>query len=206
MLAGLKDRDKGPFNYQPTWRSQDKKNGITLVEVLVAAFILAIIMSALFLVLNVGEFSNTIAGAKLEVQQEVRRTMDWMVKDLRQTDRMRLLVRDVSGDPLTQNQFNSFGNDVIITYPLFNICIGYSVSGNLWSSNQIGYTYDAVNQRIVRSDSGTGNTWQFNHINSLTFTKTGLNSLLIEIVGQRTAIGTIAPTFTLQEEVKLRNE
>lgn len=188
------------------WRAQDKKNGITLVEVLVAGFILSIIMSALLLVLNVGNLSNTIVGAKLEVQQEVRRAMEWMVRDLRQTDRMRLLVRDVSGGPLTQNQFNSFGNGVIVTNPLFNICIGYSVSGNLWSSNQIGYTYDAVNQRIVRSDSGTGNTWQFNHISSLTFTKIGLNSLLVEIIGQRTATGTIAPTSTLQEEVKLRNE
>lgn len=190
------------------WHSQDKKSGITLVEVLVVAFILLIIMSALFLVLNVGNLSNTIGGAKLEAQQQVRMAMDWMVKDLRQTDRMRLLVRDESGDPLTQAQFNTFSipPPQIVTYPLFNICTGYSISGNLWSSNQIGYTYDAVNQRIVRSDSGTGNIWQFNHITSLTFTKTGLNSLLIEIVGQRTAIGTIAPTFTLQEEVKLRNE
>lgn len=185
-----------------------KKSGITLVEVLVAAFILLIIMSALFVVLNVGELSNTIVGAKLEVQQEVRRAMDWMVKDLRQTDRKLLLVTDQFGNPVPK-QFNdpaiAIGDP--FTDPLFSICIGYGVvSGNLWSSNQIGYTYDAANQRIVRSDSGTGNTWQFNHINSLTFTKTGLNSLLIEIVGQRTAIGTIAPTFTLQEEVKLRNE
>lgn len=190
-----------------------KKSGITLVEVLVAAFILLIIMSALFVVLNVGELSNTIVGAKLEVQQEVRRAMDWMIRDLRNTDRMRLqvTVTDQFGNP-AQKQF---GDPTIaigdpFTDPLFSICIGYGVVsgnlGNLWSSNQIGYTYDAANQRIVRSDSDTGNTWQFNHINSLTFTKTGLNSLLVAIIGQRTAIGTIAPTFTLREEVKLRNE
>lgn len=163
-------------------------------------------MSALFVVLNVGNLSNTIVGAKLEAQQEVRRAMEWMIMDLRNTDRMRLQVIDPDVDPVNRIQFNvSTGT---ITDPLFNICIGYAVSGNLWSSNQIGYTYDAVNRRIVRSDSGTGNTWQFNHINSLTFTKTktGLNSLLIEIMGQKTAIGTITPTFTLQEEVKLRNE
>ena len=166
-------------------------------------------MGALFVVLNVGNLSNTIGGAKLEVQQEVRRAMDWIIMDLRNTDRMRLLVRDDTGDPLTENQFNRFSNGVIVTNPLFNICIGYSVSGNLWSSYQLQYSFDVSNQNIIRTripDLGTNTFWTFNHITNLTFTKIGLNSLLVEIVGQKTAIGTIAPTFTLQEEVKLRNE
>ena len=202
MLGGLKEVEFGISRYPRALLAQlNKRNSFTLVESLVAAFILIVIITALFLVLNIGDLSNTVSGAKLELQQEVRRAMDWMVKDLRQTDRMRLLCIDSNGNP--NQQFNSLADKEVFTDPVFPISTGYDGTSIIWSSNQIGYSFDAVNKKIIRSN--TTQTWEFNNIFNLEFRKISLNLLHITISGETTARGNIRPTFNLEEEVKLRN-
>jgi len=95
------------------------------------------------------------------------------------------------------------------TDPQFDICIGYDGIDVQWSTNPltypIRYTFDQANQRIIRSDTRTGRTWNFNNISAVRFTKIDNFRLRVVLSGRITARGTIAPTFTLEEEVKLRN-
>ncbi len=180
-----------------------KNKGFSLVEILVVTFILVIVITALLITLNTGDLTNKIGSARLEVQQEVRRAMDWMVRDLRQTNRVKLEVLDQLG---TRKQFNLLANGETFSEPLFNICTDYIDLSVQWSANQIGYAFDNINKTITRTDYGTTQVWQFNNIDSLTFKKISLNLLRITVSGKKTARGSIEPTFALEEEVKLRNE
>lgn len=200
MLVGQKDKDREVFNYPRVLPA--KREGFSLIETLVISFILVVVIAALSLVLNIGNFSNTISGAKLELQQDVRRASDWIINDLRQTSRMQLTVLDQLGSRIP---FVDLGDNEVFTDPIFPICAGFDGSNILWSSNQIGYTFDNLNQKITRTDSAQPNTWEFYNISNLEFRKIGLNLLRITISGEKIARGTIRPTLSLQEEVKLRN-
>lgn len=202
MLAGPKGKERGIFKCLRALRV--KQSGLTLAEVLVVAFISLVMLIVFSPMVNLSDLVGVISGARLEVQQEVRRSMDWMANDLRQTSRMCLLVIDQFS---VQQQFNLLGSGATFSDPVFNICQGYNDPGGInWSANTIGYSFDAANQRIIRTDSASGQTWDFNSISSLTFQKVGMNVLRITITGTRVARGTIQPAFTLETEVKLRNE
>lgn len=171
------------------------------------AFILLIVIAALVVTLNIGDLSHKVGEAKLDAQQNVRRAMEWMIRDLRQTNRMQLEVTDQLGE---RKQFNLLSNGDIFTEPLFNLCQDYILLLGEWKVDwgnyQIGYSFDATNQRIIRTRSDTNQAWYFNYIDALTFEKIDLNLLRVTITGKKTARGQIEPTFTLEEEVKLRNE
>ena len=182
---------------------RNKNMGFTLVETIVAGFIFTIIFAALFSVLNIGDFSNTVGGIKLEVQQEVRMPLDWMVKDLRQTSRNKIVLEEYEN-----KTFTDLADNLTFTRARFNLCTGYNTANSTisWATNQTGYDFDAINQTIIRTDFGSGYSQQFNNIANLTFTKIGINSLRVNITGQKVARGNITSTVTLEEEVKLRNE
>lgn len=165
MFIGRKDKERGIFNYLRTLRVLlNKRNGLTLVEVLLTTFIVGIIFAALLFTLNMGNLSSVVSGGKLEVQQEVRRAMDWMVKDLRQTSRTQLAVIDSNGNNVTFVQLLS---NETFSDPEFRTCFGYADGNVTWSSNQIGYSLDASNHKIIRTSSDTNQTWEFNHIANL---------------------------------------
>lgn len=200
MLVGQKEEDKGIFNFLRA--SLNKISGFTLVEIIVTAFILVIIIGALIAVLNIGNFSNSISTAKLELQQDVRRTIDWIVKDLRQTQRTKLTVINEAGSSVL---FVDLVNNEIFTDPQFRICQDHDGTNVIWSSNQIGYTFDALNHKVIRTDSAGSQSWAFNNISNLEFRKIGMDMLSITVSGEKTVRGNIKPTYTLQTEVKLRN-
>lgn len=198
------------YNYQHTLPAprtpRNKNTGFTLIEILVAGFILMIILGALFSALNIGDLSNTIGGAKLDVQQEVMIAMDWMVKDLRQTSRNKLVVTDIDGN---NTSFSGLGgNNTVFTQPRFYLCTGYNPATSTinWSTNMTGYDFDAVNQTIIRTDLVSGHQLQFNRITNLTFMKVDRDSLSINITAQKVARGNAATTANLLTEVNLRNE
>ena len=199
-------QDQDSFNWLPRLRVLNTC-GYTLAEVLVAAFIMTIIFAALFMTLTVGELSNTVSLAKLEAQAEIRKDLSWMIKDLRQTDRMRLTGIDPSSG--TRKDLGSLGNNRAFTDPRFDICVDYDGEFIKWSTDPltypIRYTFNQVNQQLIRSDTRTGVNWTFSNISEVIFTKIDNFKLRVSITGRTTARGTIRPTFTLEQEVKLRN-
>jgi type II secretory pathway component PulJ len=179
--------------------------GFTILEVFLISVLMIWIITAVTSVLQIGEFSNTVSTARIELQQEVRRAMDTMITDLRQTSREKLSVELANGSlPF----FSDLSNDTAFTDPLFKVCLGYNSSAKAvnWSSNEIGYTFNASNNVIVRTDNSTSQAWQFNNISDLEFRKLDVNLLGINITGEKVARGNLRPTFSLQAEVRLRNE
>jgi prepilin-type N-terminal cleavage/methylation domain-containing protein len=182
-----------------------KKNGFTLVEILVTVFILSIIIAALFLTLNTGEFSNTVASTRVDLQSQVRRLIDWIAKDVRQTSLI---------------EINNNGPSV--SHIKFKKVIGIDGSGNyLLSSNYTEYSYNSTTSELLRNELDNGGSvlrsWVYTNITQAPFyTAVGvplvggdiLNSkkLVIVISGQSLVRNILPLNFTLSEEVKIRNE
>lgn len=61
-----------------------KKPGFTLVEVLLSTAILTFILAGLYAVFNVGNLSYGTDTKLLDLQQDARLAMDWMVREIRQ--------------------------------------------------------------------------------------------------------------------------
>lgn len=201
MLIGQKGEGREILNCPRV--SQNKTSGFTIFEVLFITILMVLIIAAFLSILRIGELSNTISGAKIELQQEVRRAVDTMATDLRQTGREKLWVELANG---STTLFSGLGNGTTFTNPLFVMCLGYDGSNIIWSSNQIGYSFDADNSTIIRTDNSTTQTWQFNNITDLEFRKLDVNLLGVNITGEKTARRNLRPTFGLQAEVRLRNE
>jgi len=185
----------------PAPRNKDK--GFTLLEIFICIFIIIIVLTALFSVLNIGELSQRIGGTELEVQQAVRMALDYIVRDLRQTSRNKIFLEEYANETFTE-----LADNLTFAHARFNLCTGYDTTNATptWSGEQITYDFDPTEQTIIRTDLVNGQSLQFNSITNLTFTKIDLNSLNVNITGQKVARGTIAATVNLQEEVKLRNE
>ncbi len=60
-----------------------KLTGFTIIELLVISLILSFIIIGITGVLNIGNLSYSTDGALLELQQQARLSMQWMVKELR---------------------------------------------------------------------------------------------------------------------------
>ena len=196
----MEDRDS--FDWLPGLRRLNTC-GFSLIEVLVVAFIMTVIFAALFMTLTVGELSNTVSLAKLEAQAEIRKDLSWMIKDLRQTNGTKLTGIDPSSG--LRKDFVVLGDDSVFSDPEFYICVGYNGSDIIWSPYQIKYEFNQTNQQLIRSDTSTGVNWTFSNISQVIFTKIDNLRLRVSITGQTTARGAIRPTFTLEQEVKLRN-
>jgi type II secretory pathway pseudopilin PulG len=196
------------------------KKGIGIVEALLVTAIMGLLMGSIFYLLSVGQSSNLVSTAKIEVQSEVRRAMDWIVKDLRQT---------------VNWSIGSSANSPLSTHIKFQKVINYdtSGSGSAVLGNFIEYTFDPNANTITRTDLGVNQSWTFRNISlnsspfnsGIFFTKlsdgsvvaidpvvAGDNSpvyqtgnLVIVITGQKQANTVANISYTLKEEVKIRN-
>ena len=189
----------------PYHLNQDK--ALTLVEVLVVVFIFGIISSAIFMVLNMGEFQNRIGSTRIAVQQDVRTVLNWLIRDMRQTSRGELNVTDEATGTTGSfvDVYATTAGGIFIS-PEFALCPGY---GNP-ATEQISYGYDDVSQTLTRTSSLTGQVLTFHNITSLVFKTMGADTFNIEITGQRIAkqgpTGSIAQTINLNETVRMRND
>ncbi len=187
--------------------------GFTIVEILIVALTLGVLMAGLFYALITGESSWSFNAAKIEVQSEVRRAVDWIAKDVRQT---------VSWN------IGSSSNNPSSTHIKFNKVTGYNPEGGgsvTLSNNFIEYNYDPDLKTITRTDSSNPLTWTFRNIIQAPFytnnngstividpSSPGQDSpifqtgnLVIILTGQKPVKSGLNATYTLTEEVKIRN-
>lgn len=181
-------------------------SGFTFVEILVVSLILLVVIVALLVTLSTGEFSNTVGSAKAELQSQVRNLMDWIVKDVRQTNLIQINTNNPTGSHIKFKQVTGIEN----------------LTGNYTlSTDYVEYTYDGVLGKITRSavdDSGTVlRSWEFTGITQLPFySAAGVplavndiltsKKLVVIISGSKQVKGSIQVSFSLAEEVKIRNE
>lgn len=189
--------------------SHNKTRGFTLMETLFVALILGVIIGAFFYAENAVQLSFSLSSARGNLQSEVRRTIGWIIKDVRQ---------GVSWDIANNNPTPS--------YIKFRQVTGWDTVNNtfLLSNYYIEYTYNAINNTIVRRTSNLSNNtlglWVLNDVIAspfFTINSSGsivpLNNsdlltskrLVITISGQSQVSGTQNTTYSLTEEVQIRN-
>jgi prepilin-type N-terminal cleavage/methylation domain-containing protein len=185
----MKDKDKEVFNYPRVLLV--KKDGFTLNEVLISVLILGIVLAGLFITLSTGEFSSSVSSAKLEVQAETRRLMDWIVKDVRQTSSSQIANNAPSNSHIK-----------------FKVCLGHDSSNIIWSSDFIEYTYDSSLNRLTRTDYSSGTSWNFDNIIAAPFNTSELltdSKLTVTITVQKQGARIPVITSTLISKIKIRN-
>ncbi len=99
--------------------------GITLVETLITALIFAFLVGGVYLTLIVGIGSWQANDVRIELQQELRKSMDWMIGDLRQGG-----VSTITNVPADGNWYSTI---------TFKTSTGVSNGNIVWSADTIQY-------------------------------------------------------------------
>jgi prepilin-type N-terminal cleavage/methylation domain-containing protein len=188
---------------------RNRINGFTIIEVLFVCAILAIIMAIFLYTMSAGQVSFSANSAKAELQAEVRRSIDWIIKDVHQS---------VSWEIANNNPTSS--------YIKFRQVTGWDTVNNtfLLSDYYIEYNYDATAKTITRRTSDLNNStigsWTLNYVTASPFFTinssgaiVGLNKsdlltskkLIITVSGLKQVLGAQNTTYSLTEEVMIRN-
>ena len=196
-----------PFRLLPV--SHNKIRGFTLLETLFVAFTLSVITGILFYAVNTVQFSFTVSSARGNLQSEVRRTIGWIIKDVRQA-----VSWDIANNTPTPS------------YIKFRQVTGWDTVNNtfLLSNYSIEYIYNSVNNTITRRTSDLSNNtigvWVLNDVIATPFSTIDssgnivpLNNsdlltskqLVVIISGQSQVQGMQNTTYILTEKVQIRN-
>ncbi|MGD9015047.1 MAG: prepilin-type N-terminal cleavage/methylation domain-containing protein [Candidatus Omnitrophota bacterium] len=152
--------------------------GFTLIEVLVVVAILSIVIAAIYVVLNIANVTYNLDLGILDLQQNARIAMDWMIKELRES-----APGDVS--------IGAGNDDITFDTPNESNIRYYLDTGQ----DQIIRKYPPGTERIIANDIG-----------NLNFTLVG-NLLEIQITARKPQTPQRQDlTFLLKEKVRLRNE
>jgi len=172
-----------------------KNNGFTMVEVLVVAFLFGIILAATMVVLSTGRLSWNAGSSETDIQQECRKGMNAMVKELRQAGAL-----TIPNVPPDNNNYTTI---------TFQVPTAVSVTGATWSA-AINYSLGGLNnQQLIRTQSGAS-TVLANNITTLTFRRSGVatDTVNISIAGSKNrfpGFTAAQSTAALVSRVQVRN-
>jgi type II secretory pathway pseudopilin PulG len=203
----MKEMLREPIRLLPVLRN--KLRSFTLIEVLFVVLTFGVITGVLFYALSGVQLSFNSSSARGSLQSEVRRTISWIIKDTHQT---------VS--------WNIANNSPTPSYIKFRQVIGWDTTNNtfLLSDYYVEYIYNAVDKTITRRTSdlsdNTIGTWVLRDVVAapfFTINSSGeivsLNNsdlltskqLVVTISGQKQVLGMPDTTYSLTEEVQIRN-
>jgi len=194
------------FRLPPVLRN---KSGFSLIEILFVGVILSFIIGIFFYAMNAGQLSFSFSSARVSLQSQVRRTIDWIIKDSRQAVSWEMANNNPAPD-----------------YIKFRQVTGWDTVNNtfLLSNYYVEYFYNPANQTIVRRTSDLSNntigTWTFYNIISAPFftrdssgNAVSLNQndlltskqLIVIVSGQAQVWAGQNTSYILTEEVQIRN-
>jgi len=155
-----------------------KERGFTFIEVLFVLFFGLLVFGVIFAVLSTGRDMYQTADAKIEVQDNLRKGMDRMIKELKGASSLDGTIFDAEGRSVNLLRFTTGGNTV-----------EYSViPGDL----------------LIRTEGGNTQVLA-THISAATFTLLSDNSLTIELRGQKQTANGREVGASLISSVALRN-
>jgi Tfp pilus assembly protein PilV len=177
------------YRKNPGLRRLKGRGGFTLPEALVTAFIFAIIVGASTTLLLSGMDSWQVNEVKIELQQELRKGMDWIAKDLRQAG-----SASITNVPPDGNIYTSI---------IFAVAIDPVGGVITWSPN---IQYVVNNGQLQRIQGGNTRVIAQN-IQLLQFQRQNTTSNLVEVTlqAQKNSIRGHPLADTLNFQVKLRN-
>lgn len=184
-----------------------KKIGYTLIEVLVVCLILSVLLAALFVGLTSGNFSSSVSSAKVDLQSKIRIIMDWILRDVRQTNLVEINTNAPTADHIKFKKVTGIDNN----------------TGNYTlSADFIEYTYNSASSELTRNeiDGATGSILKsvvFSNMTQSPFYSAPAvplapgdiltsKRLVIVIAGRNQVRNSLVLNLTLTEEVKIRNE
>jgi Tfp pilus assembly protein PilW len=164
--------------------------GFTLVEALVTMIIFLMVIGGLYSTLLVGESSWQNNSTKIELQQEMRKAMEWMRYELQQAGNASITTVPADGTWYTSISFK--------------IPSGVTGGALVWGSNAIVFSKSGT--RLIRTSAATTKTLA-NNLYSVQFRRQAASSNLLEValVGRKTPIKGEEIEYPLDFDVKLRN-
>ncbi len=124
--------------------------GLTLVEVLVTSVVLAVLIVALFLVLNIGQRSWIQGDANIQLQQEIARAVVVISRELKETAPKKVRIQASS---ITFNVPQDLNGDTSVVdadgYIEWSPDIIYSLNG----SNQITRSFNGATSIVANNIS-----------------------------------------------------
>ena len=168
--------------------------GLTTVEVLVTVLIFSIIAGACYMALISGNMSWQVTSVATELQQELRKGMDTMTEDLRQTGAS--TITDVNADGAPYNMIT------------FKICTGVSGGNISWSSNTVQYALGSgINVNKILRTSGGQSKVIAQDIQTLQIRRqsSAPNIVEVSLSAQKNTVGGRLLSLSSIFDVKLRN-
>jgi len=173
-------------------------SGFTLAEVMVTVFIFSLIFTAVFMILSGGRASWYTGDAQMTVDEEVRRPLLTIDRELRQTR-----ASEISGVPAD----NNFYANITFNVPFDRDGDGSVIDslGNIEWSDNINYALNG-NKQIVRS-TASGTSILANNISSLQFRRLSgsPNVIQIYITALKTAVSGRILQSNIMSSIKIRN-
>jgi len=175
------------------------RRGFSFVEVIVTVVIFAVIMAAVSTVLLVGDSSFQTNSVYVELQQELRKSMDWMKDDFRQTGSVAIT--------------DGLAYDTWYTTITFHKVDGISGGKISWSDNTTQFVLGGSGsnqlQKIIRDDLGVlvSTTILAQNIESVQFRRQSSSPNVMEVAlqAQKDTDKGKTLTTTLDFKIKLRN-
>ena len=169
------------------------REGFSLVEILVTVLIFSVLAAAVNTVLLVGDASWQTNSVQVELQQELRKAMDWMKDDLRQTGSS--AIADVPADGVWY---------ATIT---FQMATGISGGKIAWNSNATQFVLGGTDSNQLQRIENLITRVLALNIESLQFRRlaTAPNVLEVALQSQKDTVKGDTITSTLDFKVQLRN-
>jgi len=166
--------------------------GFTLTEILVAVSLYSLIAVACFVAFITGNRSWQVNKAQLEIQQELRKAMDWMIEDLRQSGSSAIV--DVPSDGVWYNSLT------------FKMAEGIN-NGNISWSDDVQYDLGGTNSNQLLRQTGGEEKVLAQDITSLLFRRQVSTpaSMEVSLTAQKTTPEGQALSQDLNFQIKLRN-
>jgi len=169
------------------------KTGFSLTELMITLVIFTFLIAALYAVLTTGKASWQIGNAAIDVQQELRHSIDWIAEELRQSGSLA-----ISNVPTDGNWRNTIS---------FRLPAGISNGNLVWATQQIQYSLGGLDGRqLLRTSAGQQRVLA-NNIISFQIRRQAARRNIVEIALQAekiNALGSIVST-DLSFQIILRN-
>ena len=115
-------------------------SGLTLVEVLMTVLVYSVVVAGAYSVLTSGIMTWQVNNVKVELQQDLRKAMDWLMMDLRQAGAASITDVDVS---------NTWSTAIT-----FKIANGISGGSMQWSTDSIMYYLGGTGNNQLKRQYG----------------------------------------------------
>lgn len=154
-----------------------RQDGLSLFELIVVAAIFAAMTAALLISFVVGRRSHVVGDAYVQVQQEARRAVDAMIKELRQTNSSRMFLSGGS-TVVFQIPHDNDGDGSVATGGTLEWgapdvdsgCLQYTLSGTQIERTQLAGPLNVAGATCGSQAAGTTARVLGNDVNALTFT------------------------------------